>query len=154
MRSPWTSFLLLNSVRFYNSNGPLVKVKVSASSAKLCREYFQSWRLISASNFLDLSIYVSPSVISHLSLHLEAIYEGDYHLALGLSFAYVHFHIFYHTPDRFESSPTSLPARFGIGFPVSRGGIGVSHITSAIITHLGSLGVTSSSLRLQCKFPS
>lgn len=46
VRSPWNSSLPLNSIRFSSSNGALVKVKVSASSAKLCWEYFQSWRLI------------------------------------------------------------------------------------------------------------
>lgn len=44
VRSPWNSSLPLNSIRFSSSNGALVKV--SASSAKLCWEYFQSWRLI------------------------------------------------------------------------------------------------------------
>lgn len=87
VRSPWASSLPLNNVSFSSSNGALVKV--SASSAKLCWEYFQSWSPTSSSNFLDLSIYVSPSVISHLTLHLEAIYAGENHLALGLSSAHV-----------------------------------------------------------------
>lgn len=56
--------------------------------------------------------------------------------------------VFYHTPDRYESSLVSLSAGLGIGLPISGGGMRASHINLAIITDLGSLGVRLSSLML------